>query len=204
MTDASQREFFRMLEPVHDRLSRYALAVTQDEMDAEDLVGATVLQAFEQFERMNQDGRFLNYLIKIASRLHKRSRYRNRKKSQYDEAHAMNLQDMNPMPDNAAEIRIVMDALKTLPEKMRETVVLFEVSDFTLEEIRKVQGGSLSGVKLRLKRGRELLAKTLGVSLPSKVSLYAARKTHARKSKHSVTLMEEAPILILANQEYAS
>jgi hypothetical protein len=87
---------------------------------------------------------------------------------------------------------------------MRETVVLFEVSDFTLEEIHKVQGGSLSGVKLRLKRGRELLAKTLGVSLPSKVSLYTARKARAREPKHSVTLMEEAPILILANQEYAS
>ena len=199
MTDARQREFFAMLEPVHDRLSRYALAVTRNEMDAEDLVGATVLQAFEQFDRIDDGGRFLHYLIKIASRLQKRSRYRNRKKSHYDETHALNLPDMNPMPDTAAEIRIVMDALNTLPEKMRETVVLFDVSDFTLEEIRSVQGGTVSGVKSRLKRGREQLAKSLGVSLPG-----STIQRVSREPRRSVTMMEETPILILANQEYVS
>jgi len=203
MTDARQREFFEMLEPVHDRLSRYALAVTRDEMDAEDLVGATVLQAFEQFDRVDNSDRFLHYLIKIASRLHKRSRYRNRKKAHYDEALALNLRDSKPMPDSAAELRIVMDALNTLPEKMRETVVLFDVSDFTLEEIRAVQGGTISGVKSRLKRGREQLAKSLGVSLPDN-----SKKQIARETRRSVTLTREAitetPILILANQEYVS
>jgi len=201
MTDARQREFLEMLEPVHDRLSRYALAVTQDEMDAEDLVGATVLQAFEQFDRYDNEGRFLHYLIKIASRLHKRSSYRNRKKSDYNEAYALSVPDMNPMPDNAAEIRIVMDALNTLPEKMRETVVLFDVSDFTLEEIRAVQGGTISGVKSRLKRGREQLAKSLGVNLPGN-----SESRTEEMSRPSVRLKREAiaetPILILANQEY--
>jgi DNA-directed RNA polymerase specialized sigma24 family protein len=35
--------------------------------------------------------------------------------------------------------------------------VLFEISGFPLEEIRQLQGGTLSGVKSRLKRGREQL-----------------------------------------------
>jgi len=203
MTDARQREFFTMLEPVHDRLSRYALAVTRDEMDAEDLVSATVLKAFDQFDRLNISDKFLNYLIKIASRLHKRSRYRERKKQNYDETTAMRLHDVGPQPDAAAEIRIVMDALNTLPAKMRETVVLFDVSDLTLEEIRVVQGGTLSGVKSRLKRGREQLARSLGVNLPGKLDSQTVEK-----SRPSIRLKREAiaekPILILANQEYVS
>ena len=202
MTDSSQREFVEMLEPVYDRLARYALAVTRNEMDAEDLVGATVLQALEHFDRLDHSDRFLNYLIIIASRLHKRRRYRERNNHQYDEAHALNIRDMNPLPDASAEIRIVMDALDTLPEKMRETVVLFDISDLSLEEIRNIQGGSLSGVKLRLKRGRELLAKKLGVRSPNVAGQSSAQLTRQREPRNSAGLIEETPILFLANQEY--
>ncbi|MDP4198758.1 MAG: RNA polymerase sigma factor [Bacteroidota bacterium] len=166
MTDDRQRRFLELLEPVYDRLSRYALAVTRDEMDGEDLVSATVLAAFEKFDHETQHENFLHYLIRIASRLHKRRRYRERRRVPYDEALARMQHSTGTSPDTTAEIRIVMDALQTLPGKMRETVVLFEVSDLSLEEIRRIQGGTLSGVKTRLKRGRERLATVLGVTLP--------------------------------------
>jgi len=147
MTDARQREFLERLEPVYDRLSRYALAVTHDEMDGEDLVSATVLTAYEQFDKYSDEAPFLHFLVKIASRSHKRQRYRERNRVPYDETRATERHDTGPTPETAAEIRLVTEALQTLPGKMRETVVLFFVSDFSLEEIRQVQGGTLSGVK---------------------------------------------------------
>lgn len=159
----SHRVFLDLLEPVYVRLSRYALAVTRNEMDAEDLVSATVLAALERFDREKQHENFLHYLITIASRLHKRGRYRDRKRAAYDETTAQLQRDTSPLPDTSAEIRLVMDALNTLPDKMRETVVLFDVSDLSLEEIRKIQGGTLSGVKTRLKRGRERIARALDI-----------------------------------------
>jgi RNA polymerase sigma-70 factor (ECF subfamily) len=157
------RAFLDLLEPVYNRLSRYAMAITRDEMDAEDLVSATVLAALERFDVNDVHEQFLHYLIKIASRLHKRGRYRERNRATYDEATALLLRDNSPLPDTSAELRLVMDALNTLPEKMRETVVLFDVSDLSLEEIRKIQGGTLSGVKTRLKRGRERIARALDI-----------------------------------------
>jgi DNA-directed RNA polymerase specialized sigma24 family protein len=39
--------------------------------------------------------------------------------------------------------------------------VLFELSGFSIEEIREIQGGSISGVKTRLVRGREALRSML-------------------------------------------
>lgn len=186
MTDDRQRAFLELLEPVYDRLSRYALAVTRDEMDGEDLVSATVLAAFEKFDRAAPHENFLHYLITIASRLHKRRRYRERRRVPYDEALATMRPSTATPPDTAAEIRIVMDALQTLPDKMRETVVLFEVSDLSLEEIRHIQGGTLSGVKTRLRRGRERLANALGVTLPEAKVLAIADQP--------VTMDIEAPI----------
>jgi RNA polymerase sigma-70 factor (ECF subfamily) len=132
-------------------------------MDGEDLVAATVLAAYEQFDKFSDEAPFLHFLIKIASRLHKRQRYRERNRAAYDETLATQQHDSGTSPEIAAEIRLVMDALQTLPEKMRETVVLFDISDLPLEEIRRLQGGTLSGVKTRLKRGRKRLAHALGV-----------------------------------------
>ncbi len=194
MTDTRQREFLELLEPVYDRLSRYALAITRNEMDAEDLVSATVLKAFEQFDRIKDSERFLHYLLTIASRLHKRRRYRERNKVAYDAELATLRQADTQSPEQAAELRIVMDALQRLPERMRETLVLFEVADLSLEEIRGVQGGTLSGVKSRLRRGRELLSKALGIP-PIEQS------RTARKEKRMI-FREEAPILLLAEESY--
>ena len=191
MTDARQRKFLEMLEPVYDRLSRYALAVTREEMDAEDLVSATVLAAYERFDHAIADDRFLHYLIKIASRLHKRRRYRERNRVPFDESLAREIAGTNPSPETAAEIRLVMDALNTLPEKIRETVVLFDISDLSLEEIRRLQGGTLSGVKSRLKRGREQLAKMLGVKSPE-MKLEPMEKKQAKEMKY----------LLLAEERY--
>ncbi len=191
MTDARQRTFLELLEPAYDRLSRYALAVTRDEMDGEDLVAATVLAAYEQFGNITDEAPFLHFLVKIASRLHKRRRYRERNRVPYDESLAMQRHASEPSPETAAEIRLAMDALQTLPKKMRETVVLFYVSDFSLEEIRQIQSGTLSGVKTRLKRGREQLAHTLGV-----------KSTETKSGSMQKMPGTEMPFLLLAEERY--
>ena len=191
MTTARQREFLEMLEPVYDRLSRYALAVTKDEMNGEDLVSATVLAAFEAFDSYSPDAPFLHFLLRIASRLHKRRRHRERNRVEYDESQALSRADGGNSPEMAAEIRLVMDALQTLPEKMRETVVLFDISDLSLAEIQQIQGGTMSGVKTRLRRGRERLAATLGVRSP-----------HPNRITRSTALPGEIPRLLLAEERY--
>jgi len=45
-----------------------------------------------------------------------------------------------------------------LPERQKEALSLFELADFPIEEIRKIQGGTASGVKMRLVRARAKLA----------------------------------------------
>jgi len=63
------------------------------------------------------------------------------------------------MTDNV----IIRTALAKLPPKYREALVLFELNGLSVDEIRRIQGGTASAVKLRLMRGRTMLAKALGV-----------------------------------------
>jgi RNA polymerase sigma-70 factor, ECF subfamily len=163
MFSSDRDEFLKLLGPVHDRLSRFVVSTTRDAFEAEDLLSETVLVAFERFHTLRDRKAFVSFLFTIATRIH-RQQYRRRREDLYDPELAEAIPSQAASPEQAAEIRLVREALALLPEKQRETVVLFEVSGFTLEEIREIQGGTLSGVKSRLRRGREQLAKLLGVS----------------------------------------
>ncbi len=61
------------------------------------------------------------------------------------------------VPDAGPDVEVLNSLLAKLPSKQRESIVLFELSGFSFDEIRQLQGGTLSGVKSRLKRGREQL-----------------------------------------------
>ena len=62
------------------------------------------------------------------------------------------------------EVVLLYRALDELSASQREAVVLFEISGLSLEEVREIQGGSLSGVKSRISRGRQRLAELLGAT----------------------------------------
>jgi len=59
------------------------------------------------------------------------------------------------------DFKIIYEKILSLPKRMSETIILFHISDLSLDEIQRIQGGSLSGVKLRLKRGRVKLLSLL-------------------------------------------
>jgi RNA polymerase sigma factor (sigma-70 family) len=161
---STKEEFLKYLEPVYPRLSRYSLAITKNVEEAEDLTSDTVLIALEEFDSIIDKDHFAGFLFTVASRVYKRRRYRERFRLRYNREIAEAREDSAPKPDHAAEIAIVMAALDKLPAKMKETVVLFDIADLSLEEICIIQGGTLSGVKSRLKRGREILQKKLGIT----------------------------------------
>ena len=158
-----KRLFLELLDPVHDSLARFARAMTHDRDEARDLVGETILIALEQFDSLKDHRAFLGFLFTIAHRTcHRRTR-RRRFFGAYDERDAARLHSTTTAPDIAPDIAALHAALEKLPAEQREAVALFELSGLSLEEIREIQGGTLSGVKARVARGRRKLAKLLGV-----------------------------------------
>ncbi len=158
-----RERFVRLLDGVRGRLSAYCRAMTRNADDAEDLASETIVTAYERLDDLRNDTAFVSWIFTIATRLNSRRQRRAKFFGLFDQERAEGIRYAGTAPDVSAEIRMLYDALGRLPAKQREAVVMFEISDLSLEEIREIQGGSLSGVKSRVTRGRERLAELLGV-----------------------------------------
>ena len=158
-----QADFMKLYEPIHQRLSNYCRSMATCRADAEDLLHDSVLAAYEQFKSLENTDRFAAYLFTIASNLFKKQLRRNKFKGNYVEKEALLLEELGLNPEHQAELALVMQKMELLPQLQREALILFHISDLQLEEIRNIQGGSLSAVKQRIKRGRERLMHLLTV-----------------------------------------
>ena len=166
LLEEEKKRFLELLEPIRPGLARYCRAICRDRETSRDLASETILIAYEHFSSMSGDDKsFASYLFITATRLNKRWLWRGKRKVAYDADRALEIRDHNPPPDTGAEVELLYTALKRLPLAQREAVIMFEISGLSLEEIRQIQGGSLSGVKSRVARGREKLAKLLGADL---------------------------------------
>lgn len=196
-----QQRFCALLEPNHDRLARFARAMTKSHEDARDLVSDTIEQAYKHFDTLQSEAAFLSWLFTIARRIENRRRWR---MSIFDRFHAEDYEDVHDdYTSNASETyvdtQILYDALQRLPHKQREAFVLFEISGFSLQEIQEMQGDSLSAVKMRLVRARDALRNLLGGNVPSGASgageaQSASTNTSARKATiHHLKNPQEQP-----------
>ncbi|MBS1914331.1 MAG: RNA polymerase sigma factor [Bacteroidetes bacterium] len=168
MTEGSsndrKRRFMALFTPAQPRLQRFVLAMTRDSEVAKDIVGETVLIAFQRFDTLRDDKAFLSFLFTIATRVAHRRTRAGRFMADAAAVDFEQLFDRSTPGDVLADIRLLYDALHKLPEKQREAILLYEIGGFSTAEIREIQGGSLVGVRVRIARGRKRLAAMLGVS----------------------------------------
>jgi RNA polymerase sigma-70 factor (ECF subfamily) len=168
MNDRQQEEFMRLLEPMHKKLEKFALAMTRDREQARDLVHDTIVIAYERFHTIRDKNAFTSYLFSIASNLYKRSFRRSKFWGFFDSEAAEQIPDPSTLPDTKPDIALLYKALAQLPDKYREALVLFEINGLSINEIHAIQGGSLSSIKVRLMRGRQKLAHLLHADNPTK------------------------------------
>jgi len=151
----------KLYEPVHVKLNRYVHSIIRNREDAKDIISETVLKAYENFEKIHKPESFLYYLFRIASNAIRSKERRKKFWGEMDQNHSNNIPDEAGDVDAKTEMKEFYAELNRLPEKQKEAIVLFEISGLSLNEIHQIQGGSLSGVKSRIGRGRAELQKKL-------------------------------------------
>lgn len=151
------------LRPIHRQLEKFILSMTRDRDDAHDLMQDTILIAWQHMDTLRDPAAFKTYLYTIASNRFKRRFVREKYFGAFSEELQDHLSSSDPSPERSTDASLVRDALQRLPWKYREALILFEINDLSIEEVRQIQGGSTSAVKVRLLRARRLLAKHLGV-----------------------------------------
>ncbi len=162
-------EFILLYEPIHEQLTRYCRAIAGNVEDAEDLMHDTVLNTIENFQKIKDKSAFKAFMFSIACNLHKKKQRRQKFRAEFNEIEANTLLDISQDPEYEADFQIIYEKILALPSKTSEALILFHITGLKLEEIQKIQGGSLSAVKLRIKRGREKLLEKL--QTPEQVKL---------------------------------
>ncbi len=155
--DSKQRLFMELYTPCKQPFLRYCRGITSTLDDAKDLASETVLIVFGNLEKLEKTASFKAYLFGVARRLRLNQQRRSKFQGAYLDSKAQSLPSNGPPPDLNPDVDLLYDYLDQLPIKQKEAFLLFELSGFSLKEIKQMQGGSLAAVKSRLHKARQKL-----------------------------------------------
>ena len=169
---ARDAEFERDALPWLDDVYRFALSLTREESDADDVVQETFLRAYRSWHTFIQGTDCRRWLFTICRNVFLRSRERQRPTvdledgeqdavaagSVYAAARERGYDDIYARLDLAPALR---EALDELAEPFRSAVILVDVEDLAYETAAQVMGVPIGTVRSRLFRGRRLLQERL-------------------------------------------
>lgn len=141
----------RIMQTYGNMLYRICLSATGNSNDAEDAVQETMLKYLRKSPQFQDDEHEKAWLIRVAvNNCRDIIRYRKRHPS----ADIEEAENLAVTSGNSG----IFDVLVTLPEKYRTVLELYYAEEYSTAEIAKIIGKSQSAVKMRLQKGRKLLA----------------------------------------------
>lgn len=164
-----QSEFQQEIIPHLDLLYNFALRLTTDPVDAEDLVQDTVVKAFRFFSSFEKGTNAKAWLYRILKNSYINNYRRKTKRPTeidfdevapfYDSIRAEHTEstDLEQKIYNQLMDDDVSSALGSLPEDFRTVVTLCDIDGFTYEEIANMLDVPIGTIRSRLHRGRNLL-----------------------------------------------
>jgi RNA polymerase sigma-70 factor (ECF subfamily) len=177
LTPAEQREadlsFEREALPWLDDVYRFAVSLTRNEADADDIVQETFMRAYRSwhtFERGSDARRWLFTICRNAF-LRTKERARHQVELEDGDVEAVASQVAETAGSRASDEQLLAQldlgpalskALDQLAEPFRSAVTLVDVEDQSYEAASEILGVPIGTVRSRLFRGRRLLQQMLG------------------------------------------
>ena len=163
LTEARNSRFLGRLEPIYKDCERWAYSRTGNRADAEDVLAQSVLTGLQNIHQLKNDGAFKTWMFRIivnTHRLHVRSSVR-----QPDVLDPEVLTSVAPktedMKDRVERERFVRALLAQLSEEQRQSLVLFELFNFSIKDVAGIMDKKEGTVRVLLHRARERLADIL-------------------------------------------
>ena len=164
-----QTDFRREMLPHLDALYNFALHLSNDHEDAEDLVQDTMVKAYRFFSSYEKGTNAKAWLYRVLKNSFI-NRYRKTSKQpiqvDYDEistfyetvrSEQSETTDMQELMYRELMGDEITKALEKLPEDFRTVVILCDIDGFTYEEIANMLDVPIGTIRSRLHRGRNLL-----------------------------------------------
>jgi RNA polymerase sigma-70 factor (ECF subfamily) len=146
------------------RLRRFALLRTGSAAEADDMVQATLMRAWEHRSQFEEGTNLVAWLFTILRNTHLNQRKRLRREVEDVDGLAAGALSLAPDQEHRIALFELQAALDTLPEEQRETLLLVTVDGLRHEDAAAILGCQVGTVKSRVSRARERLATVLGLS----------------------------------------
>ena len=153
-------------------VTRFALSLTRDEADADDLVQETYLRAYSSWDSFTPGTECRGWLFVICRNTFLRGRQREARHVEADDAEleALAAAAVHAYAAQAGFGSVFADvdlsdaitrAVTDIPEPFRDAVTLVDINDQSYEEAARVLGVPVGTVRSRLFRARRLLQEVL-------------------------------------------
>ena len=158
--------------PWLDDVYRFALSLTRDESEADDIVQDTFLRAFRSWHTYLPGSDCRRWLFTICRNVFLRSRERTRPTVELDSSEVESLATDSiyaaSAKDSSDDVYARLDlapaidgALAKVPEPFRSTLIIVDVEDQSYESAAETLGVPIGTVRSRLFRGRRLMQEQL-------------------------------------------
>lgn len=139
-------------------LKKFALRLTRNPSEAEDLLQSTMLRALEKKEYFQEDTNLFSWSSKIMFNLFV-SQYRHKKKfdTQYDPEPYIAQVSIEPSQEASVDLATVRESMKLLSREHREMLVLVCIKGMRYEEVSELLQIPVGTVRSRLSRARSQL-----------------------------------------------
>lgn len=204
MSDDEQTERFRAdILDCLPRIRAFARSLGRNTAEADDLVQATVLRALAAQHRFEPGTNLMGWLYTILRNVHT-SELRARSVRVH--------QDLDSTPDHllqrpatqleSIEHREVRNALKTVPIKQREALILVVMVGCSYEEAAAICRCEVGTIKSRVNRAKTRIAQALGRGDAGEtVKVAPARRSRGEDTRRLRVLIVEDELVIAAEYE---
>lgn len=146
------------------RLRRFAQIRTGSAAEADDMVQATLLRAWEHRSKFEEGTNLVAWLFTILRNTHVNQRRRLRREVEDVDGVIAGALSLAPDQEHRIALFELQAALDALPEDQRETLLLVTVDGLRHEEAAAILDCQVGTIKSRVSRARERLATALGLS----------------------------------------
>ncbi|MGR3484584.1 MAG: RNA polymerase sigma factor [Paracoccaceae bacterium] len=142
-------------------LRAFALSLTRNSSQADDLVQDTVVKAWSNLDKYQVGTNLRAWLFTILrNTFYSGRRKAQREVSDVDGIHTAGLSE-KPAHDGRMQMTDFMKAFDKLPEEQREALIYVGAQGFSYEEAAAISGVAIGTIKSRANRGRAKLAELL-------------------------------------------